>query len=518
MNNRLNADEFSAKINALLDEGNHAQALSLCDSYDLDKENDADTKVTVLMMRSLCHIAAGDIDSAAADHFSAFTEADELLAIEQLGIAEDALKSRLPFDLCAELFTRSGERFEREGEDYAMAAGAFNKAGICLFRHGASSAAEKHCFYRALDCMNLVSRENLTKEHKDVLRALIQSNLAECLTREGETDDAAELYLQASEVFHKHLSDEDNMCLTHYAICQRCLSDIYRNSEENIQAHSCLSRSIAELERREDKLSDQLLLHLAVCYNARGTLRFQMGDYEGEVEDCTRSLQLREELEDDPSARATVISNRAEAYNMLKQHDQAREDFLRAIDILDTIPEDTGAAVSAATRCYSLGQLYLDQHRTEEACEAFRSSAHRLAVVRSKSPDDSEYTADQLTDIEALARMRLGAAICQCTERDYFDAITEGREAIRLTEQLPLTAERAARLAALHLSLGELLETFDELDAAREEFDIAEDYRDEGIAIALSELGTDDGEEDIYEDFDDQCGVWEDFGDNTPQG
>ncbi|MBE6758689.1 MAG: tetratricopeptide repeat protein [Ruminococcaceae bacterium] len=517
MNNKLNADEFSAQINALLDEGDHAQALSLCASLELP-EDDADMKVTILMMRAFSHMAAGDTDQAVSNQLAAFSAADELPAVEQLGIAEGALKVQMPFDFCAELFTRSAERFEREGEDCAMAAGAFNKAGICLFRHGASTAAEKHCFYRALKCMDSVEDDALSKEHRDVLKALIQSNLAECLSREGEPGQAMELYEEAADVFGKYLGNEDNMCLTHYAICQRCLSDIYRHSDENIRAHTCLSRSITELERRRKKLSDQLKLHLAVCYNARGTLRFQMGDYEGEVDDCTRSLQLREDLDDDPNAKATVISNRAEAYSMLKQYDAARDDFLRAIDILDAIPESISAAVSAATRSYSLGLLYFEQNMHEQSCGPLRSAADRLAIIRSRATDDMEYTYDQLTDIEALARMRLSASLYQCRERDYFDTMTEAREAIRLTELLPLTAERAARLAALHLSLSELLEILDEHEAARDEYEIAEDFRDEGIALALSELGPDDGEESIYEDFDDESGIWEDFSDNTPQG
>ncbi len=518
MNNKLSADEFSAQINALLDEGDYSQALSLCNSFDIQNETDPDMKVTVLVMRAFSHMAAGDTESAVADQLSAFNAADDLTALDQMSIAEDALKAQMPFDFCARLFSCSGERLEREGEDYAMAAGAFNKAGICLFRQGAHTSEEKHCFYRAMDCMNSIGRENLTTEHRDVLKALIQSNLAECLSREGETAEAMELYEQAAEVFRKHLSDEDNMCLTHYAICQRCLSDIYRTGDENIHAHACLSRSIAELERRRGKLPDQLLLHLAVCYNARGTLRFQMGDYEGEVEDCTRSLQLREELEDEPNARATVISNRAEAYAMLKQFDHARDDFLKAVELLDTIPESIPAEISAATRLYSLGQLCTEQNRPEEASDAFRSAACRLADIRAKNPEDTEYTMEQLTDIEALARMRLGAALYQCSDRDYFEVMSEGREAVLLTEQLPLTAERAARLAALHISLGELLETFDEQEAARIEYEIAEEYRDEGIALLLSEPGSDDGEEDIYEEFENDGGIWEDFGDNTPQG
>jgi len=487
-----------------------SEAIAECD--------DVYNRIAILLLRAGCHMTAGHPDFAVEDHTEAFALGDDLPSVEQLGIAEDALKSRLPFDYCAQTFIRAGERFIHEGDDPALAAGAFNKAGICLFRNGSSAEEEKACFHRALAVMADNNTENDSDDRVQVLTALIQSNLAECLSREGDSAQAIEMYNCASIIFEQHLSDEDHMCLTHYAICQRCLSDLYRHSEENIQAHACLSRSIAELERIRNDLPDQLRLHLAVCYNARGTLRFQMGDYEGEVDDCTRSMQLREDLESDPVAMATVISNRAEAYSMLGRFEPAKEDFLHAIELLDTVQDSDSVAVTAATRSYSLGLLYNEEHFFAEAADAFRSAAERIASVRSHHPEDIEYTDEQLIDIESLARMRLGAAIYQCTDRDYFDAMTEGREAIRLLEQLPLTIERAARLAALHLSMGEILEMFDEMDAAETEYDLAEDYRQEGISIAMSEPAFNDGEEYEYEEFQDEGSIWEDFSDNAPQG
>ncbi len=517
MNNNFNADEFSAKIQTLMEDGCHQDAIDIC-SETLSGCDDVYNRIAVLLLRSACHMAAGHPDCAVKDHSEAFELGDDLPSVEQLGIAEDALKSRLPFDYCAQTFIRSGERFIEEGDDTALAAGAFNKAGICLFRNSSSTEEEKACFHRALAIMADDSTEDDSDDRVQVLTALIQSNLAECLSREGESAQAIEMYNSASKVFEQHLGDEDRMCLTHYAICQRCLSDLYRHSEENIQAHTCLSRSIAELERRRDQLPDQLRLHLAVCYNARGTLRFQMGDYEGEVDDCTRSMQLREDLESDPVALATVISNRAEAYSMLGRFEPAKADFLRAVELLDTVQDSDSAAITAATRCYSLGLLYNEEHFFPEAADAFRSAAERIASVRSRDPEDIEYTREQLIDIEALARMRLGAAIYQCTDRDYFDAMTEGREAIRLLEQLPLTVDRAARLAALHLSMGEILEMFDEMEAAETEYDLAEDYRQEGISLAMSEPAFNDGEEYEYEEFQDESSIWEDFSDDAPQG
>lgn len=521
MNKHFNGEELSEKILALLEEKRAAEGVALCNEAEAGCST-TDDRIFLLLLRAGCHAAAGSTDLALEDHRLAFELGYELPAAEHLGIAEDALKARLPFDYCAEIFMRAGERFVSEGDDLALAAGALNKAGICHFRNGSPTEKEKDCFYRALGVMELCDDED---DRLQILTALIMSNLAECLAREGECDEAVDMYCRASEVFVRHLDGEDRMCLTHYAICQRCLSDLYRRREENIQAHTCLSRSISELERRADSLPEQLRLHLAVCYNARGTLRFQMGNYEGEVDDCTRSLQLREGLDSEVDALATVVANRGEAYAMLGRTEQAREDYLHAIDLLDSIPENTSAAVSAATRFYALGQLYTEAGQHPEAAEAFRSAARRIASVRSRRTEDAEYTAEQLADIESLARMRLSAAIYSCGDRDFFDSAAEAREAIRLLEGLPLTVERAARLSALHFSMGELMETFDETEAAEAEYDLAEDYREQGIALAVSDMPFDDsdtpfdnGEEYEYEQLQNESSIWEDFSDDTPQG
>ena len=516
MNNKLTAEDFSAQIQELLGEGRVQEALERCDAAAAQADMDDELRLAVGVMRSYSLLASGDTDAAMAEHMNAFRLADDIPPIDQFALAEDALRVHMPYDYCSELFMQSGARLQDE-DDPALAAGAFNKAGICLFRHGASTGDEKECFRRALEALEWIDDDGQPSDHTEVLAALIKSNLAECLSREEDRDSAIELYHQASEVFEQHLGEEDIMCLTHYAICQRCLSDLYRGREENVRAHACLSRSIAELEQRSKKLSDQLRLHLAVCYNARGTLRFQMGNFEGEVEDCTRSLQLREELEDDPNALATVISNRAEAYAMLERYDDARADFTRAIEIFDSIPDDLSAAVSAATRSYSLGLMYAEQKRFGEACDAFRSSARRLEKLRSGSCDDIEYSPEQLADLEALARMRLGAAIFRLDELDYYDALNEGRKAIRLLETLPANPERSARLAALHISIAEVMETFDEHESAEIEYDIAEQYRAQ-VEQALSDTLFNEGEEDEYEELEDEGSIWEDFSDSTPQG
>jgi len=515
MNKKLTAEELSARIHDLLSEGKAQEAIELCNEID-GPDNDRETRITVLLMRAYSHMAAGNASEAVSDHVSAFRAADDLTAIEQFGLAEDAMKAGLPCDYCSELFYQAGTCFQEEGEA-SMAAGSFNKAGICLFRHGAPTGDEKRCFQKALDVLETGDLSDEPPERSEILTALIQSNLAECLTREGNDAQAIELYTQAAAVFGRHLGKDGDMCLTHYAICQRCLSDLYRNNEENIRAHTCLSQSITEMERRRNRLSEPLRLHLAVCYNARGTLRFQMGNYEGEVEDCTQSLLLREDLENDPSAMATVISNRAEAYTMLGHFEPAREDFIRSIEILDSIEDDPVSAISAATRCYSLGLLYTEQNCIDEACETFRSAAERLAALRGSCPEGSEYSEEQLIDLESLARMRLGGCILRCEELDYYDALTEGREAIRLIKTLPLTPDRAARLAALHISIGELMETFDELESAQREYDLADEYRQE-ISSVLSDSFPDYQEEDEYEEFQNEGSIWEDFSGSAPQG
>lgn len=516
MNKKFTPDELSAHIYYLLETGDPQNAIDMCTAIAED-ENESDLQTTALLLRAYSRMAAGDSENALTDHREACRNAAGMLPAEQLAIAEESLDANMPFDYCAELFSAAGERFEQEENDCTMAAGAYNKAGICLFRHGASSEEEKACFIRALDTIKNADDDCPHRDKLEILSALVQSNLAECLAREGRREEAVKFYRQSADTFGSRLNDDGDICLTHYAICQRCLSDLYRASEENIQAHSCLSKSITELERRSSKLSDQLRMHLAVCYNARGTLRFQMGDYEGEVSDCTRSLELREGMDEDPCSVAIVLSNRAEAYAMLEHFDRAREDFLRSVDMFDSVENNGQAAASAATRCYSLGMMYAEKDQLKAAADAFRSAAERLARLRSSGIDDTEYTDEQLCDIESLSRMRLASILTRLDERDYFDSITESREALRLIERLPLTVDRAARMSAIHTSVAEVLELFDELDAAQQEYELADRCRMEGLELIMSGACPDYSEKDAEEQFNDERSIWENFSDDTPQ-
>ena len=515
MNNITNVDALSVRIRTLLEEERYEEAIGLCSDYAYTADDD-ESELAARLLLAHCLAASGQADKAVEEHSCALDNAPDMLSAELLGIAEEALNAHMPLDYCAGLFCRSAEQFENEGEAH-LSASAFNKAGICIFRLGDAPEMEERYFRRALSVIEGAEPDN-GESKQDILRALIQSNLAECLMRKGESDEAISLYSEASSVFASHLDEEGDMCLIHYAICQRCLSDLYRTKQENIRAHACLTQSINELDRRRDKLSDQLRLHLAVCFNARGTLRFQMGNYEGEVDDCTMSLQIREGLEDEPSSLATVYSNRAEAYAMLEQYDKAKSDFMRAIELFDREPDNGQAAASAATRYYSIGLLCDEQGNPADACDAYRSASERIAALRISGLPTLEYSGEQLIDLEAICRGRLSAALARLEERDYFEALTENREAVRLLEKLPFNANRLARLAVLHLHAAELLELFSELEAAEKEYEQAAIYRTESLRLIASDKNRHQSEEAPEEEFEDEGNIWEQLSGDTPQG
>lgn len=513
MNNISTAEELTARVRTLIREGSFEAAFDLCAEY--ANSDDRDLALIARLLTSYCRAAQGDGSAAVSEHRDAMENAEEIGPFERLSIADEAMDAELPLDYCAGLYRDAGDSLAEDDDMLILAAGAYNKAGICLYRLGAYDPGEELCFRQALSAAERAEPDD--EGRREVLRGLIMSNLAECLMREGENEEACELYTQASDIFESRLDDEGDMCLIHYAICQRNLSDIYRAEEENIQAHACLSRSIMLLESRVDELSDQLRLHLAVCCNARGTLRFQMGNYEGEVDDCTRSLQLREGLEQDSDAIATVLSNRAEAYYMLGRHEQAMDDFARAVEMFDSVPENRRMAASAATRCYSMGLLCAERDQPDQACGHFRAAAERLAALRAGGDGAGEYSAAQLTELEAYCRMRLGMTLSGLEERDYFEALTENREAIRLLEKLPESVDRVARLASLHIANGELMEMFDELEAAEREYAAAERCRSRGVELLLTASHGGDGEEDPEEDLENQRSIWENFSGQTPQ-
>lgn len=516
MEKKNKAATLADKILELMEEKKYDEAGALCE----ESIERFGASSEALLLRSRCRSLCGDLSGALDDHKAAMAmTGDDLPGAGRMKLAEEAMDAHMPFDYCSQLFTQAGERLEREGQNGVMTASAYNKAGICLYRQEADPRLEEACFRRALAAANRAEEDEEQADDAATIGALVRSNLAECLTRTGDEEEAVQLYNEASDAFFDRMEGTDGMGLANYSMCQKCLSDIYRAKDESIQAHICLTRAINELERREKKLNEQMRLHLAICHNARGTLRYQMGDYEGEVEDCTRALELRETVPSEIPSLATVRSNRAEAYMQLGQFEPARADFLEAIALFESMEESRASLESAAIRHYLLAGMYDDNDMPDEACEDYRAAAERLDRAERNEGPEGEYSDEQLADMQSLCRMRLSAALLSCEERDYCEALEESRKAIALLERLPLTPERAARMVALYISNGELLESFDEPEAAKQEFDEADRIRDSFAGHIEEEPELSCGEEEEpYEDANDQFDIWEDRSGNTPQG
>lgn len=498
------------RAHELADSGMLEEAISICTELIEDDED----KIEALMLRAQCHSEQGEGDEAVSDHIQAIGLMNLALSPEErLAVAEHAQNINLSSDYCASLFTDAANELSGGGCDKLLVAGAFNKAGICLFRSGSTVEEERECFQKALAALESGEGD----DNEIILSALIKSNLAECEMRDGEGEKAAVLYGEAGDVFYERLTDGDDMCLGHYIICQKCLSDIHRSRSDNAKAYACLTKSISELSRRSDRLSESTKTHLAVCYNARGTLRYQMGDYSGEVEDCTAALTLRESLPDDPSACGTILSNRAEAYAQLGRHEQAAADFLSAIDIFEGINDGSVRLTSTAVRYYSLAVLYFECNEIEEACDAFREAADRFSLAAaSLEGEELEYTAEQLADMESVCRMRLAVTLSERESRDYYEEITQLKRAIELLEGLEQDEKRDVRLLSMRLSVGEIYEIFDELEAAEAE------YAKAGGAFPLASMqeGSDraaDEDAEADEQLEEQRGIWENTTERTPQ-
>jgi len=100
----------------------------------------------------------------------------------------------------------------------------------------------------------------------------------------------------------------------------------------------------------------------ALLYLNRGTARSSLRDYQGALNDYTRSIEMK------PTSIA--YSNRAKIYAALKQHQQALKDFSEAI----RINQDWGGSNLGAA-FYSRGELQSKLGNTKSAISDFKQSA-----------------------------------------------------------------------------------------------------------------------------------------------
>ena len=434
-------------------------------SDDAEANERTAAKRAALLLAARCCVQLGDTESGMMHHGHALTLAEDTYDV--ISMADDAIDAGLPCDYCVACYERAAREF-LEAHRPVDAAGAYNKAGICRFKTGTMLSNESELFENAF---SLLENEQLS-DTQQVLYALVCGNLAECRVRQDRFDDAVGLYERACSIFSEHL--DDDVCLQHYAMCQRSVSEICRMRGDNVEAGVRLNKAIDALEQRH--LPSPAIKHLlSSCYNAFGTICFQMGDYEGEVSACSAALHLRPDESHDPVGTATIYTNRAQAYEQLGKPRRAEDDYRTAIRLLEGDHSDE-ARLYTALRHFSLGGILDNADRVTEAVDCYMVCADTLREFRLAGKTFGDIDSEQMIDMEALCRYKLGLCFTRVENRDYYRAMNEHRTAVELLQASNISAERAAHIAALFTSLGEMFELFDDYDAAKENFENAEHY------------------------------------------
>lgn len=537
MNKWISEAKTLAKAAESYTEGGYEASAAVCTER---IEAGEDDRAAALLLRAMCFAAMDKGDDAQYDHGRGVVMLGDISDRDYLVLAEEAMDNRMPLDYCAAMLSRAAQRLFT-AKDALPAANAWNKAGVCYYRLG-QLEHEVSCFNKAItileDYIGKSDPETGEEQPSDgerlssgALLALVRANLAECCVRQENMEKAQRLYLDAAEGFEAELAGGDLFIAEHYALCRRNLSEIYRAKLDNVTASKSLTCAIDALEKHRDECPPHMKLQLSGCYNARGTLRYQMGDYDGEVSDCTRSLDLREELGDtltDYESTATVYFNRAEAYGELKMHAEETADYLRGIAELEKSDSDAVRMILNIRRL-GLGRVYSEYDEHANACEQYMLAAGGFAALREKEFCSDAQVREQVSEMEAMCRYSYGMGCCIESRRNYYDSATQFRLAIELLESLLVTPDRADRLCTVYNSLGELYEMFDEYEKARECYLSVEHYR---TVTVLDELAAERHGDTLYDapgdcfsdadtysegDVENEDDVWEYSDDDTPQ-
>jgi tetratricopeptide (TPR) repeat protein len=122
-------------------------------------------------------------------------------------------------------------------------------------------------------------------------------------------------------------------------------------------------------------------------YTERGEVRYKLGEYQRSVDDYTRAIQIRPDLE--------FYSNRGFSLTALQKYEQALNDFNHAIRLYPRSEGDNGK------RYYGRGIVYLKLGKKEEAIRDLKVAVAGFEAIRT-IPLRSEY----LQALDLLKKLR----------------------------------------------------------------------------------------------------------------
>lgn len=393
---------------------------------------------------------------------------------------------------CAEYFHTAAQAF-RNDEDAMTAAELFNQEGICWYNASpekdipdgqTAETADKASLAQTFDTRELEAFEQAYERLKrcdptlpkavDLLPSLL-SNIGECHLRAEKYDLALPYYLDATAAFEalfagREFQTTDKAAqmpiVFQYGACFKTLGEIYDAKDDNRSAADSFTKAIGVFERLE---GDAARHELAYCLNARGCLRFRLGDYRGEVEDVTRALALKKDDEGSEMTMAIMLKNRSDAYRELGNYKSMHADLSQSIEMLDHsgMPEQL-LKPFYGSHWFSMGVCQEGLNKVGKAADAYRKAAGYMQSSDEESSDGSNVF------LHALCHFRRAVCLCKRDEQEFYGALFEYNNAINLLENLPSSREKNENLKQVLSSRANLYEVFREIDLAKEDYRRAE--------------------------------------------
>ena len=401
---------------------------------------------------------------------------------------------------CAGYLHTAAEAFRDGEEECLTAAELYNQEGICWYNASPETDApddlsvndeekakqneqltktffhnEIKAFENACDRLSVCS-----PDHSKVIDLMpsLMSNIGECHVRSGETEKALLDYQRSIEAFEKLFTsdgfnekrrEEQTPFVFQYGLCFKNLGEIYEEQDDNEQCAKALTKAVEVMEKLD---SDAARNELAACLNALGCIKYRLGDYKGNIADITRALALKKEDKGSEVIIAIMLKNRSDAYRELGDFKSMQSDLTKSINMLDHSDLPDGLRNSFyGSHWFSMGVCQEGLNKAGKAADAYRRAAGYMDSAGENAEDGvNPY-------IKALCHFRRANCLCRRDEQEYYGALFEYNNAIRLIEEMPVSKERNENLRQLLASRGSLYEAFREIDLAKADFRRAESLK-----------------------------------------
>ncbi len=424
-------------------------------------------------------------------------EGGELSKKQLVSIANVARDIGLNPAACAEYLHVAAVAFDDVEDENLYAAELFNQEGICWYNSSpetdvpdgmeiemsdaterAAALTSKFSERELAAFENSYSRlMNCDPNNSGVVNLLpsLLSNIGECYVRVENYDKSLKYYLNSVSAFEnmfafKEFSEkpksEQALYVMQYGVCFKALGEICDSMGDNNGSLDYFTKAIEVFERID---SDSARHELAYCLNARGCIRYRLGDYHGEVEDITRAIALKKDDKGSEITMAIMLKNRSDAYRELGNYRSMHSDLTKSIDMLDGsgMPQEILNSFYGS-HWFSMGVCQEGLHMAGKAADSYRKAAKYIRSSDENSHDDSN------TFMRAMCHFRRAVCLCRRDEQEFYGALFEYNNAIGLLENLPSSKEKNENLRQFLSSRGNLYEVFREIDLAKADYSRAE--------------------------------------------